>query len=76
MTPAPQAPGDGGHEAEPVSGTVYTVGPKRNSGQPANLLNPDHYPATALCRCGEIIRIDRLEQRGWVHTGRLPGDSL
>lgn len=65
------------HAAVPQEGSAYSAGEQPNTGQPASLLNPHHYPIEGICvTCGEVIRCERLLQSGWVHTGRKPGDPI
>lgn len=64
----------GGHEILPLAGTVFSMmGP--NTGLEANLLNPHHFPAEALCHsCKTVIYRETMLYGEWVHTGRRPGD--
>lgn len=68
-----------GHQATLiVDGSAYSAeGP--NTGRPANLGWPSHYPMEALCAvkgCGQVVRRERMDaqQLDWEHTGRMPGD--
>jgi hypothetical protein len=57
MTPA--------HEILPESGTARRV----RDGQPAQIINPAHYPVTATClACGLPIRCDGWLLGDWYHT--------
>lgn len=67
-------PGDRNHE--PLPGSAYTVGAVPNCNLPADLSKPGHYPVEAVCRCGEVIRCERVEQSGWSHTGRRAGGTI
>lgn len=70
--------GKGPHRALIVEGSAYTVkGP--NTGKPANLGWPGHYPMEAVCAvpgCGQVVRREEMdpEQLDWMHTGYMPGD--
>jgi hypothetical protein len=60
----------GDHEVLPDPGTARRV----RDGQPADLLNPAHYPVRAVCRtCGEPARIERFYLGEWRH---LSSDGL
>jgi hypothetical protein len=65
------------HEPEPKPGTLYSES-GINTGLEANPGYPAHYPMTAHCSCGEIIRREfypELQLAGWwKHTGRKPGE--
>jgi hypothetical protein len=53
-----------GHEITPEPGTARRV----RDGQPADLLNPAHYPAIAVCKvCGRRIRCERWLLSEWRH---------
>lgn len=60
-----------------VPGSAYSMkGP--NTGQPANLRKPEHYPVEALCRgCRRVVRREKPEpgRLDWNHTGRKAGES-
>jgi hypothetical protein len=72
-TPAPEG---AAHETLIVPGSAYTVkGP--NTGRPANLRNPAHYPAEAICQvCFEVVERAEMEpgKLDWEHTGRKAGE--
>jgi len=61
------------HQAAPADFSAYSMdGP--NTGCPANLDNPWHFPAEGICaECGAVIRANNPGGE-WVHTGRMPGD--
>ncbi len=61
------------HEILPQPGTAYSTSGV-NTGLPAELTNPVHYPIEALCQCNQVIRCERWFQAPWTHTGRRPGD--
>lgn len=63
------------HEVLPRRGTAYSMAGK-NTGLPANLLDPLHYPAEAICAgCGQMIRCEHsLSPARWVHQNRMPGE--
>lgn len=72
-------PGAGPHTALIVEGSAYTVGEGPNTGRPANLGWPAHYPMEALCAvkgCGQVVRREKMDARqlDWEHTGRMPGE--
>lgn len=75
VTPAP-VPAGMAHETLIVPGSAYTVaGP--HTGQEANLRNPAHYPAEAICQvCHRMVRREVMapEQTDWSHTDRMPGE--
>jgi hypothetical protein len=68
--------GRGPHTALIVEDSAYTVeGP--NTGRPANLGWPGHYPMEAVCAvCGLVVRREKIDpgQLDWTHTGRAAGD--
>lgn len=65
------------HKAEPLAGTLYSA-EGVNTGLPADVRYPVHYPMTAHCPCGEMIRAEWYPELGvagwWQHTGRRPGE--
>ena len=61
-----------GHVAQPVKGSVYSEGP-RNAGRVGDVRRADHYPLTALCKCGGRIRCVSIDAAGWAHTGTIVG---
>lgn len=68
------------HEQLIVKGSAYSVGAQPNTGQPANLRNPYHYPVEAICfreDCGQVVRREEMKpgKLDWMHTGRMPGES-
>lgn len=74
-SPEPQAAAVAAHEIRPWPDSVYSVdGP--NTGQPAAIMNPHHYPVIAICMgegCGQVIRSETFADT-WHHTGLMPGD--
>jgi hypothetical protein len=61
----------GAHAAAPADGTAYSV----RTQLPANLKNPQSYPAEAVCTCGQVIRCESVRAAGWSHTGRMAGED-
>jgi hypothetical protein len=65
------------HKPEPTPGTLYSA-EGINTGLEANPAYPSHYPMTAHCACGEILRCEWYAELGvagwWQHTGRRPGE--
>jgi hypothetical protein len=70
-------PAEAEHKPEPKPGTLYSES-GINTGLAANPDRSAHYPMTAHCVCGEIIRrvfYPELQLAGWwKHTGRKPGE--
>jgi len=70
------APAGAAHETLIVPGSAYTVkGP--NTGRPANLRNPAHYPAEAICQvCSQVVERAEMDagKLDWKHTGRKAGE--
>jgi hypothetical protein len=75
---AKNAPPGAPHEALVADGSAYSMaGP--NTGLPADLRKPRHYPVEGLCAiCHEVVRREKMapEQLDWLHTGRKPGDPV
>lgn len=73
---AAPAPAGAPHETLIVKGSAYTAaGP--NTGRPANLRNPAHYPVTAVCQvCHGVVRRETMapDVLDWSHTGRKAGE--
>lgn len=63
------------HQPDPVPDSAYSV-TGANTGRPANLLNPFHYPVRAICQCGGVILAEHLvSSSGWEHIGRLADEA-
>jgi hypothetical protein len=55
----------GGHEIIPEPGSARRV----RDGEPADMLNPTHYPAIAVClTCRQPIRCDGWLLGEWYHA--------
>jgi hypothetical protein len=73
----------GGRRAvEPAGGRSHEILPQPGSarrvrdGQPADLRNPAHYPAVAVCKvCGRRIRCERYYLAEWRHIETEPGSD-
>ena len=66
------------HAITPRLDTAYSM-KGANTGLPANLLNPFHYPVEAVCEeCGQMIRCEHFysSDGGWEHLGRMPGEQM
>lgn len=71
-------PGPDPHELLIEPGTAYSV-TGRNTGLPANLRFPWHYPVEAVCvMCGYVVRREKLDPAcpDWLHLDRRPGDTI
>lgn len=69
LTPAPD------HAITPVKDSPVRTKPGFRAAA-ADLMRPDHYPVEAICvECRGIIRSENYHD-GWVHTGRMSGQSL
>ena len=56
------------HEIIPEPGSARRV----RDGEPADLRNPHHYPAEAVClTCGQPIRCERWFLSEWRHIDRF-----
>lgn len=82
MEPGPRrlsraVPPGGPHEILIVRGSAYSVS-GRNTGLPADLAKPWHYPVRAVCGiCGLVVSREEMavERQDWVHADRKPGES-
>lgn len=66
------------HKPEPKPGTLYSA-EGINTGLPADVRYPVHFPMTAHCAgCEQIIRAEWYPELGvagwWQHTGRQAGE--
>jgi hypothetical protein len=56
-----------GHAITPVEGSARQL-----DGTPADLRNPYHYPAEAVClECGQPVRIENWLTGTWRHLERF-----